>query len=548
MKILSIFLLGLLVMGSMALTGCLDDPEETEDTLLRMGFAWPTEIDPATGTDKSSTTAFTNLYDPLVFPTQEGVKPWIAEDWDISEDGTVYTFNIREDVTFHSGRDLTAEDVYFSMERLVTMGEGFAHLFADYIDLDASQVVDDHTVEFVIHEPRGVFLPSLVRLYIVDKEEILENAVEGGTFEYEPWGNDLGRDYLITNDAGSGPYQAYEVVVEDHVYMRRFDDYWGEMHENAPDEFRMLALGEAATERTMFRRGELEITSEWLPYEQVELIAEQEGGVKGAYPEGGAFFGMMHTRKPPLDCVHVRRALAYAYDYDSQIDDIFPESELMQGIVPVQLGGALDLEMPRMDREAAMAELEQSQYYPEIIDNPDDYEIEASWTGEVAATERAASLLGEAGDALGLNVRIARYAWGSLIDAMYDEDESPHVAMVWVTAHYPEAGSLLEARYHSRNARSWEQNEWLQDDEIDSLIDEALSEPDLETRYQLYADIQEKLFELMPSLFLHTQYSMHVMQPYIEWPHVENPEEEALAGIGFNIDLRRIGVTPPGER
>ncbi len=548
-RYIAILILGTLLISTVAFSGCVDpDDDEERPTLLRMGFAWPTDIDPAIGTDKSSAVAFTNFYDPLVFPTQEGVEPWIAEDWDVSEDAMTWTFHLRDDVTFHSGNEMTAEDVMFSMERLVTIGEGFAHMFEPYIDIDESEVVDDYTVRFKLTEPRGVFLPSLVRLYIVDKEEVLDNAVEDADFVYEPWGNDLGRGYLIENSAGTGPYNVYEAVIEDHFYGERFEDYWGPMAENAPDEFRMLALGEAGTERTMFGAEELEITSEWLEHHTVVDIAETFDGKLGAYPEGGALYGMMHTQKEPLDCIYVRKAISYAFDYESQIDDIFPESELMEGILPILLGGAVEQDMPTTDHEKAMEYLEQSQYYPDIVENPEDYEIEASWTGAVPATEHVALMITSDLEDIGLEARSRRYEWGALIDAMYEKETSPHICIVWVSADYPEAGSLLNARYHSRNARSWQQNEWLEDDDIDELIDDALREPDMDERFALYEEVQNELFEMYPSLFGHDQYSKHAYQPYVTWPEAEDPLEYSIPSNGYSVNVRNIEVLPHGER
>ena len=546
-KILALLLVSVMVVSSMALTGCTQEQEEEEGepSLLRVGFSWPTEIDPAIGSDYSSTTAFTNLYDPLVYPTQEGVKPWIATDWDASEDGTTYTFDIREGVKFHSGNELTAEDVYFSMERLKTIGEGFAYLFTA-VNMDESEVVDDYTVKFVLNEPSGVFLASCVRLYIVDKQVVMDNIAEDSNFEYPPNG-DLAREHLLTNDAGSGPYEVYEMVKQDHINMERFEDYWGDMAENSPDELRMLALGEPATERTMFASGELEITSQWLPHQIINAIVEDEGGQAGAYPSGGMFYGMLHTQKKPLDDVHVRRALAYCMDYETQVDEMFPSSRLAKSVVPAVLPGAADIDVPSYDLEKAEEELQKSKYYPEIVDNPDEFEIECSWTAQVSATERVALLLAEEAEKIGLNVRSQKYQWGSLIDAMNSKDTSPHIAMVWVSAHYGEAGSILESRYHSKNSASWEQNEWLENDTIDQMIDEALTEPDKQERFQLYEEIQQEIMDMTPSLFLHTQYSEHAYQQYVTWPAAED-EADAVPVMGYNIDARDIEVTPPGER
>lgn len=542
-KILSILLVSVLLISGMALSGCTQE-SSGEKSYLRVGFSWPCEIDPAIGSDYSSATAFTNIYDPLVYPTTEGVEPWIATDWQASPNGTTYTFDIRKGVKFHSGNELTAEDVMFSMKRIKTIGEGYAYLFGS-VNMTKSKQLGEHKVKFVLDEPSGVFLSSLVRLYIVDKEVVMNNIKTDTKFQYPPNG-DLGRNYLRTQDAGSGPYKVYEVVKQDHVYMKRSEDYWEKFAKNPADEYHMLALGEPSTERTMFSEGTLEITSQWLPYQVVNSIAAQ-GGQKGDYPSGGEFYGMMNTQKKPLDDIHVRKALSYCFAYEKQVDQIFPASKLPKSIVPSLLPGAADLDMPRKNMEKAREELKKSKYYPGIVNKPEKYKIECSWTASVSATENVALLMAEQAEKVGLNVESSKYQWSSLIEAMSSEETSPHIAMVWVSAHYPEAGSILESKWNSVNADSWEQNEWLMNDTLDSMIENALQEPNRQERFALYKDIQQIVLNKYCTMYLHTQYSQHAYQSYVTWPQVKNPEEWPPV-MGYNIDARHISVTPPNER
>jgi peptide/nickel transport system substrate-binding protein len=97
------------------------------DSILRTTQDWPTFSDPGVGNDQSDAITMANLYDPLVYPDLQGEpSPHIATDWSVSDDGIEYIFTIREDVKFHSGNQLTAEDVVYSMKRMLTIGEGFA--------------------------------------------------------------------------------------------------------------------------------------------------------------------------------------------------------------------------------------------------------------------------------------------------------------------------------------------------------------------------------------------------------------------------------------
>ncbi|MDH5374231.1 MAG: ABC transporter substrate-binding protein [Candidatus Bathyarchaeota archaeon] len=509
--------------------------------LLRVGFAWPTFIDPAVGSDYSSSTAFTNLYDPLVFPTTTGeVKPWIVESWTTSQNGLNWTFTLRDDVTFHSGRQLKADDVLFSMERLITIGQGYAYLFSPYVDVNASKAIDDYTVQFTLKKTFGPFLTTLERLYIVDKEEVMDHIVQGGTYDYPPNG-DLAREWLLTHDAGSGPYKVTDVLLEDHVYMDRFADYWAEMKTDSPDEIRMLALAVPTTERTMLLKKELEISSQWLPEEVLDALSNA-GLASGSYPGGDMFYFMMHCRKPPLDDVHVRRALAYAMDYEAVVDEIYLDNPLAQCVVPVSLGGATELTMYRRDLTAAMEELQQSKYWPDIGDHPENYEIEVDWCAEVPAEEGVALLFAESAQEIGLKVKVVKTPWGKMIVDMADQDLSPHVETVFVAAHYAEAGALLETRYHSKAAATWEQNEWLLNETLDAMIEDALSTTNMTERYQKYAELEQIILDMCPSLFLFDHLVKHSYQPYVIWPSVLG---ESIPVMGYNIDGRMIEVIPP---
>jgi len=543
-KILVLFVIPILILGFAGLTGCIDEPVEDEETQLRMGFAFPTQIDPNQGTDFSSMVAHINLYDPLVFPSQEGVEPWIAEDWEKSNDGQTWTFEIREDVEFHSGRELTADDVMFSMKRYVMMGEGFGYLLADAVNLEESEVIDDYTVQFELDRDFGVFEYKLSRFYIFDSQEVEDNIVYDGDYQYGDYG-DFGREYLTRNSAGSGPYQLTEIAVEDHVHMEKFEDYWGEMDDLAADEFRMLALADPDTERTMFADGDLEITSEWIPHTVKEDLVEEEDGQLGAYRQAGMTYITIHNRREPLDCVQVRKALAYAFDYETATEDILPASEPAEGIMPDILPGAISLDLPTYDLSQAEEELEKSEYYPEIVENPDEFEIDFNWNTAVPDTEHLALMLAGDAEEIGLNVNPVATSYGELVSMMADEESSPDITVMFNNAQYGDAAALIEARYHSRNARTTFQNEWLLDEEFDRKIDDAMNITDDEERFEVYAELQEELLDMMPSIFANDLASAHVYQPYVEWPHME---EDPIPDVQYYIDARRIRVTPPEDR
>lgn len=509
-------------------------PPPPEKRALRVTFAWPTYIDPAVGSDFSSTSSLCNLYDTLVFPnTEGGVDPDLAESWEVSDDGLTWAFHLKKGVKFHNGSELTASDVAFSMNRILEIGEGLAYVFLGIVD--SATAVDDYIVEFTLTEPSGLFLISLIRLYIADEEEVMANIVTPG-----PYGDkgDYGKEYLLTHDAGSGPYKVKEFPLEEYLLMEKYDDWHGEFAENAPDEVRFIATTEAATIRTLMSRQELEITDQWQTIEALEALDGIEGVDVAAFPVLTEFYYMMHTKKPPLDDVHFRRAIAYAFDYDAAVALEWPGTQQSRGPVPaITAGHNPDVFVFQRDLDKAREELALSPYAP------DEYPVEVHWITEVPAEEKWALLFQANMAEIGIPVEIVGTPWLSVVEETGSQEASPHIVTIYVSADFPEAGPLLKVRYHSDAAPTWSQNEWLLDDELDQMIDDALLTVDTEERYAKYRELQDYIVELCPSIFLYDQYQKHAYQSaYVDWPTARG---EVIPVMGYTMFAPVIEVTGP---
>ncbi len=511
--------------------------EEAKEVIreLRVTFAWPTYIDPAVGSDFSSSSSFVNLYDTLMYPTPEGgVKPNVAKRWETSADDLTWTFYLRDDVMFHDGTKLTAEDVAFTMDRLVTIGEGYGYMFSGAVT--STEVLDDYTVRFNLAQPYGPFLVTLVRLYILNKDLVMANAKAEGT--YGDMG-DYGKEWLLTNDAGSGPYMVKDMRLEEHLLMEKFDDYWGYFAPNAPDLVKFIGTTEAVTVRTMMSRKELEIADQWQSLEAQKSLANLPGVKIATMSYGTVFSFMMHTRKPPTDDVHFRRALAYALDYQTVIDKIFPGSLTAEGPVsPGYPGHWSGFPKSVLNLDKAMAELKQSKYYK----NLDDYPVVIHWIAEVPDEEKVALLALSNFSDIGVKAKVVKIPWLSVVEEMGNQDQSPNIVTVFVAPHYPEAGSMLSSRYHSNSAPTWEQNEWLLDPKIDTMIDDAIATSDIEARYEKYAEIQKLINDIQPSLHLFEQAQKHPYQAaYVDWPATTG---DKIPVMGYDFAANIIQVYP----
>ena len=509
------------------------EPSVDGPVYLRKTFSWPTQIDPAIGSDFSSSTAMTNLYDTLIYPTSDGsFDPHLAESWDISEDNLTYRFYLAQGVMFHDGSELTAEDIVFSFERLQAVGQGFAYIFKDRVA--SVEAIDDYTVEFVLPKPFGPFLSTLTRLYIVNKDLILANLQDGAHGEF----GDYGTGFLNDNDAGSGAYKVKEFDVATLLVMEKFDDYFAFVDPLAPDIFEMIGTTEAATVRTSMMRRDLEISDQWQTLEAFQSLDEIEGVDIARWPDGGQLYLMMNTQKPPLDCIHARKALSYAFNYDSLVRDIYPGTEQARGPVSSVLPGwNSNVYQYSYDLEKAQEEMALSQYAGQW----DQYPIEYAWTAEVADLEKIALMTQAESQKIGLPVEIISTPWMTMIDKAGSIDTTPHIMSIWVSPHYGEAGSILEAKYHSSNAGTWEQTEWLLNDDIDAMLEQAMGTVDREERFAIYMEIQVMIVELAPTIFAYDNMERHAYQSsYVTWPQAANP----IPVMGYNVVARFIQVDP----
>lgn len=501
--------------------------------LVRIGCSWPTYIDPAVGFDESSTASTINLYDTLVHPNSDGsISPHAAKSWQISSDFLSYTFKIREGISFHNSNELTAEDVKFSMDRLLAIGEGYSYLFRDRVD--STEVLDQYTVRFTLKAPFGPFISALVRLFILDKESVLEHTASGPYGEF----GDYGKEYLARNDAGSGPYMAKEVKVEEYVLLERFADYWGEISPNAPDQVKFMKSPDPVTVKTLMKRGELEITDASEPMESYEAMKQMEGVDVANLYTGGCHYLMLHNGRMPTDDIHFRKALSWLFDYDELVSTIFPGSVQASGPVSRIIGGHQDgLFQYHKDLDKAREELRKSKYYDQL----DEIVVVFGVNSDVPAQTKLALLLQADAAKIGVNIELVNMPWATIVDVAADKERTPNLMYIAVAPSYAEAGSVLESKYHSSSAGTWEQTEWVMNPLVDQLIEDALITIDRQERFEKYGLIQQIAVASAFSIFVCEALDFHGYQSaYLNWPQIENQ----IPVTGYSYECRFIEVFP----
>lgn len=454
------------------------------DNIVRYTLTTTPQIDPGIGADLGAATVLINIYDPLVMPQKDGsVEPWIAKEWNVSEDGKTWTFTIRDDVKFHSGNPLTATDVAYTMQRLLDMGEGFGYLFSSTID--EVKAVDDTTVEFVCNKTTGTLLATLVRLYILDSKLVEENYGKG---DYGDKG-DYGKAFLLENDAGSGPYKVKEYAANSHVLCEQNTEYWNELDANAPKEFKAIGSNEAVTVKTMMERKELELTDKYQTSETINSLGKVEGIDIMETNTGDIMYLLLNNSKAPTDDPHVRKALAYMMDYDVVCNDIFPNSKKADSIISQTSLGHKKMNDYSFDIEKAKEEIALSKY----ADNITDYPIEVCWVAETPDREKLALLIQAAADQIGVKVNVVKTPWASVIENSSSPETTANVTTTGFAADYPEAGGVFDSALSSKKAGTWMNCCWINDDKLDGMIDDALATIDESERVAKYEAIQDYL-------------------------------------------------------
>ncbi|EAR51882.1 hypothetical protein OG2516_16314 [Oceanicola granulosus HTCC2516] len=496
-------------------------------SVLRLDEVAVGELDPAKASDYADSILMFNVYDTLVLPKQgePGHDPHLAESWEV--DGATYTFTLRDDVSFQSGNPLRAEDVVYSLERMQTLGQGLSHLFGGV----TAEAVDERTVRFELEEPYAPFVASLIRLPIVDKALVEENATED-----DPWGE----AFLSGTGAGTGAYTVTSHNPQDETVMAVNDGYFLDINEAAPDEVRLRYSLEAATVRTLLAQGEHDIASQWLPPEVIRALAE-DGAQLFTESGTGAFYIKMNTARAPLDDVNCRQALAHAFDYDTAlrmvaITDEVSSGSASTGAIPVGMFGANPAEeVLTRDLDAAR------EYLADCPTPPEDWNLEISWIAEVPLEERFALLMQANFAELGISSTIETLPWALFTERVASPENTPHISQIFVNAVTGDPDTLLYGMYHSSTPGTWQSPEYLDDADVDAALEAGRRGPGEAEREAAYSDLNDRLMELAPTIYGYDRQSVFAASNRVNAPALSDPDMAfGVDGMGFSFRLMEM--------
>lgn len=452
-------------------------------------------IDPAKINDYTEYMAGVNLYEALTTLDGSGaIQPLLAESWTASEDGLTWTFTLKEGATFQDGSTIEAKDVVWSVNRLLSINEGPAYLFEGVLSEGSVTEVDARTVQFQLEKTYAPFLTTTPILFVVNSDLASENATDE-----DPWA----QDYIANTSIGAGAFMLDSWERGAGMTIKAYDGYHLGWSDDSIDEVRFVVTNEEATVKALAASGELSMSSDGQAQETYDSIGALEDYRIEEYPTATNFYFKLNNSRAPTDDINIRKAIAYATDYDTIRELILP-GEPLTGPMPPIFADAYpdDIEPPVFDLERAREYVEASKYAGQ---GPIDIEI--MYVAGLAFEEEIGLLMKSIMDTIGFNTILKPEPWNRMTELAADVETTPAINQVFYGATYPSPDTYFFTQYHSRAAGTWASMEWVMQDEVDAMIDEARATADVTRQNEIYQALQRKLVEDQVGVFLLTQRS-----------------------------------------
>ncbi|MEF8871085.1 MAG: ABC transporter substrate-binding protein [Haloarculaceae archaeon] len=520
------------------MAGCLgifDDGGDDQDTLpadeipmdgeftASVG-ANPSQFDPTPINDAPSNAISSLQYETLVEAdfNNESFNAVLAEDWE-QEEETTYRFDLREGIQFHSGGELTADDVEHSVLRMRGTVQD-ATVSTWYED---SEVVDDYTIRFELSQPHAPLLTDIAGIPIVSADETKQDIS----------GEDVEKDNNFEeNSVGTGPFVIENFEPEDRVELSRYDDYWFEETEDMPGmapwetvTFRVVV--EQTSQQEALRSGELDMIDNANPVELSTLDSEANTSVVTTTGLGFDFLSYP-VNNPPYTNSKFRRGITRLIPTSDVIEAVWSGyAEEQAGPISPGLGAFYDEDFEQMlldeyvgeDPEAARQLLDEA-FEEEDIEKPFDVSL---ITNENRTRERWMEVIQQTlDDTEYFNASLDIRPFDALVPFLISGDAAESqdiVGIGWTGGSDPDGhvAQLLESRYHVPDGFNWILYE---NDEVDQLIKDARQETDQEERKQLYEDLSELLAQEVPYAFMWTseQYDVVRTDGVVNWQAYPN--------------------------
>ncbi len=462
-----------------------------DDTIVIGLQAEPVTFDPTQISDLNTARVVHRIYEGLVglkYGTYD-LEPRLAESWEISDDGLVYTFKLRPGVKFHDGTDFNAEAVKFSFERQRDENHpahgGLTYRGASsYLGpVDTIEVVDDLTLKITLSDPSGPFLARVsgMTMKIISPAALTKHGDDVGQFP-----------------AGTGPYKLEEWEPGIRSTLSVNTDYWGAAPEI--ENLIYVPILEPAARLSAVTTGEIDLTVD-VPYDSLDALEANPDVELKLGASAHVWFVTLNTQlsSPPFDNVLVRQAMNHAVNKESIVNDI------LQGTATVSSGplspgyGDLqntDVHQYPYDPDKARELLAEAGYADGFGDC--EFMVPESGSGMQAPVEMGTFIQANLA-AVGIDCSIKTLEWGAYLKAYR---EHPQMAQMSWNPPIGDPDIVLNNLLNSSNfPPGWNAGSY-KNDEVDRLVTAAQRNSDPDKRREFYLEAQALIAEDAPWIFV----------------------------------------------
>lgn len=481
---LKIFVVLLLIVFSFTIVEA-----QAEDVLKVAKDQSAVGFDPHLVPAASSIQVYQHIYNGLVDMDAEGnIQPELAKDWKI-KDNTVYEFELHEGVKFHNGREMTAEDVKYSFERIIDPDT--SSIAESYFSMVKNiKAPDKYTVVFELDKPFASFLTNVAHVWaaVVPREVVEEHGD------------------LKQNAVGTGPFKLEDWSPDEHSILVKNEDYF---EEGLPkvDKIEFMVMKDESARIAALRSGQAHLSS--ITPDGAEILENEDGLDIINYPSLDYTYAGFNTNKEPFDDPKVRLALSYAIDREEIAEIVYNGNATVTGPVPPpQKKWAIPVDSypsyGGSQTEKAKELLKEAGYEDGL-----EFTIKTSSTYDYMV-DTALAIQNQL-QKINVSTNIELVEWGTYIDAWVNTE---HQFLVGLNGSGVTPDRALHYFFHTEGTA----NVWgFSNAEFDKLVEEARVTTDYMERSELYKEAQRLLVnDLAPNLFLNAPYQFYAVSEDIE--------------------------------
>lgn len=432
----------------------------------------PASLDPATTVDGHSLMVETQLFSMLVDSSggnSAEIKPDIAESWEISEDGLTYTFKLREDVYFHNGKQLTADDVVYTFERVMT--EPYTSYYA--VSIKSVEATDEHTFVAHLNYPFADFLTMIGGIYFgICCEEAI---TAGDDFMYKP--------------VGTGPYKLEGDYVPGQAFKFVYNDkYYGA----EPDikEINFKIQPDTNTAVISLQNGEVDFIPA-LTVNDIETIESDEDLALYQAPSYTIHYVCFNKNNAPWNIKEVRQAVNYAINKQDLLDGALNGIGAIANapLNSLHLGYNENIPFNEYDVEAAKAKLAEAGY-------PDGFSCSLMVNSNNAISMKVAQIMQNQLAQIGIEVSVEQLEKATWSDNL----NKSNFEIALGTLNWADTNNMVTYLYHTDGGFNYDRV--YSNPVMDEMIEKASQILDTEERVKLYNQIVELGHEDLPIICL----------------------------------------------